>query len=145
MYKILQVILASLLLLQLYQLQWVIIHHLMLIMVNYGGRVIREIYLFIIMMVTLHSGLWLTLEEEVIKVNPQVLQDRQVHQVLGTSVADLMRRDTHSCLGSMPLPKAASQLHDKSTQRLFVLDEERRPVGVLTRGDVVRALASHKE
>ena len=71
--------------------------------------------------------------------------DRQVHQVLGTSVADLMQRDTHSCLGTMPLPKAASQLHDKSTQRLFVLDEARRPVGVLTRGDVVRALASHKD
>ena len=44
----------------------------------------------------------------------------------------------------MPLPKAASQLHDKSTQRLFVVDEQRRPVGVLTGGDVVRALASHR-
>ena len=69
--------------------------------------------------------------------------DRQVHQVLGTSVADLIRRDTHSCLAACS--PSCSQLHDKSTQRLFVLDEERRPVGVLTRGDVVRALASHKE
>jgi predicted transcriptional regulator len=33
-------------------------------------------------------------------------------------------------------------LHDRSTQRLFVLDAERRPLGVLTRGDVVRALAA---
>jgi predicted transcriptional regulator len=33
-------------------------------------------------------------------------------------------------------------LHDRSTQRLFVLDADRRPVGVLTRGDVVRALAA---
>jgi predicted transcriptional regulator len=33
-------------------------------------------------------------------------------------------------------------LHDKGTQRLIVVDAERRPVGVLTRGDVVRALAS---
>ena len=43
------------------------------------------------------------------------------------------------------LPKAASQLHDRSTQRLFVLDDQRAPIGVLTRGDVVRALASHRE
>ena len=33
-------------------------------------------------------------------------------------------------------------LHDKGTQRLIVVDEQRCPVGVLTRGDVVRALAS---
>jgi len=33
-------------------------------------------------------------------------------------------------------------LHESSTQRLFVLDGAKSPVGVLTRGDVVRALAS---
>ena len=43
---------------------------------------------------------------------------------------------------SLPLPKAASMLHEKGTQRLIVVDEKRCPVGVLTRGDVVRALAS---
>ena len=31
------------------------------------------------------------------------------------------------------------------TQRLFVLDGDGKPVGVITRGDVVRALASHQE
>jgi predicted transcriptional regulator len=68
--------------------------------------------------------------------------DRQVHQVLGSHVADVMSKATHACAASTPLPAAARQLHDRSTQRLFVLDEERRPVGVLTRGDVVRALAA---
>ena len=71
--------------------------------------------------------------------------DKQVHQVLGTTVGDLMRKDTHCCAASLPLPKAASQLHDRSTQKLFVLDDQRAPIGVLTRGDVVRALASHRE
>jgi predicted transcriptional regulator len=33
-------------------------------------------------------------------------------------------------------------LHEKGTQRLIVVDDQRRPIGVLTRGDVVRALAS---
>ena len=68
----------------------------------------------------------------------------QVHQVLGTTVADLMRKDSHSCQGSLPLPKAASQLHDRGTQRLFVVDDAGTPIGVLTRGDVVRALASQE-
>jgi predicted transcriptional regulator len=40
------------------------------------------------------------------------------------------------------LTTAAKQLHDNSTQRLFVLDDDSKVVGVLTRGDVVRALAA---
>jgi CBS domain-containing protein len=68
--------------------------------------------------------------------------DRQVHQVLGSSVGDVMGAHPHSCAADTNLPAAARQLHDRSTQRLFVLDDQRRPVGVLTRGDVVRALAA---
>ncbi|MFM7312361.1 MAG: HPP family protein, partial [Cyanobium sp.] len=68
--------------------------------------------------------------------------DKEVHQVLGSSVADVMRRPTHTCSGDLALPAAARQLHEGSTPRLFVVDEARRPVGVLTRGDVVRALAA---
>ena len=64
--------------------------------------------------------------------------DRQVHWCWATRWGDLMRRDSHSCV-QLPLPKAASMLHDKGTQRLIVVDEKRCPVGVLTRGDVVRA------
>ena len=71
--------------------------------------------------------------------------DKQVHQVLGTKVSDLMRKDSHSCDTALALPKAASQLHERGTQRLFVLDVNQCPVGVITRGDVVRALASHQD
>jgi CBS domain-containing protein len=39
------------------------------------------------------------------------------------------------------LPAAAKLLQDRRTQRLFVLDDAQTLVGVLTRGDVVRALA----
>jgi predicted transcriptional regulator len=65
-----------------------------------------------------------------------------VHQVLGSTVADVMGSQPHACEATTQLPAAAKLLHDRSTQRLFVLDAERRPVGVLTRGDVVRALAA---
>ena len=71
--------------------------------------------------------------------------DKQVHQVLGTTVRDLMRKDAHTCSQELGLPRAALLLHDRGTQRLFVLDGDGKPVGVITRGDVVRALASHQE
>ncbi len=91
------------------------------------------------------AGPYVMLLDSVIYLRNPLNWDKQVHQVLGTAVGDLMRKDTHCCAASLPLPKAASQLHDRSTQRLFVLDDQRAPIGVLTRGDVVRALASHRE
>ena len=87
-------------------------------------------------------GPYVMLLDSVIYLRNPLNWDRQVHQVLGNTVGDLMHRDSHSCESSLPLHKAASMLHDKGTQRLIVVDAERRPVGVLTRGDVVRALAS---
>tara|TARA_B100000073_G_scaffold273367_1_gene233192 strand:- start:56 stop:526 length:471 start_codon:yes stop_codon:yes gene_type:complete len=86
-------------------------------------------------------GPYVMLLDSVIYLRNPLNWDRQVHQVLGNSVGDLMHRDSHSCDVSLPLPKAASLLHENGTQRLIVVDAERRPVGVLTRGDVVRALA----
>ena len=87
-------------------------------------------------------GPYVMLLDSVIYLRNPLNWDRQVHQVLGNSVGDLMHRDSHSCDVSLPLPKAASMLHEKGTQRLIVVDAERHPVGMLTRGDVVRALAS---
>ena len=87
-------------------------------------------------------GPYVMLLDSVIYLRNPLNWDRQVHQVLGNSVGDLMHRDSHSCEVSLPLPKAASMLHEKGTQRLIVVDAQRHPVGVLTRGNVVRALAS---
>ena len=91
------------------------------------------------------AGPYVMLLDSVIYLRNPLNWDRQVHQVLGTSVNDLMRKDVHSCRGDLPLPKAASLLHERGTQRLFVVDAAKKPVGVVTRGDVVRALASHGE
>lgn len=88
------------------------------------------------------TGPYVMLLDAVIYLRNPLQWDRQVHQVLGSSVADVMSNNAHSCPAATALPEAARQLHDRSTQRLFVLDGERRPVGVLTRGDVVRALAA---
>ena len=91
------------------------------------------------------AGPYVMLLDSVIYLRNPLNWDKQVHQVLGTTVKDLMRKDTHTCSPELGLPRAASLLHDKGTQRLFVLDGDGKPVGVITRGDVVRALASHQE
>ena len=89
------------------------------------------------------AGPYVLLLDSVIYLRNPMNWDKQVHQVLGTSVNDLMRSETHSCKETLPLARAAAMLHDRSTQRIFVIDEQRKPVGVITRGDVVRALARH--
>jgi CBS domain-containing protein len=87
-------------------------------------------------------GPYVMLLDAVIYLRNPLSWDKEVHQVLGSTVGEVMGRHPHSCSGDLPLPAAARQLHEGGTQRLFVLDEQRRPVGVLTRGDVVRALAA---
>ncbi len=89
------------------------------------------------------AGPYVLLLDSVIYLRNPLNWDKQVHQVLGTSVNDLMRSETHSCKETLPLARAAAMLHNRSTQRIFVIDEQRKPVGVITRGDVVRALARH--
>jgi CBS domain-containing protein len=88
------------------------------------------------------AGPYVLLLDAVIYLRNPLHWDRQVHQVLGNTVADVMGPNPHTCSTDTRLPEAARLLHDRSTQRLFVLDGEHKPVGVLTRGDVVRALAT---
>jgi CBS domain-containing protein len=88
------------------------------------------------------TGPYVLLLDSVIYLKNPLQWDKEVHQVLGNTVADVMSRHPHTCSGDLALPKAAKLLQDRRTQRLFVLDGNDKPVGVLTRGDVVRALAA---
>ncbi|MBD2423013.1 CBS domain-containing protein [Cyanobium sp. FACHB-13342] len=87
-------------------------------------------------------GPYVMLLDAVIYLRNPLNWDKEVHQVLGSTVAEVMNTKVHTCSAGLPLPAAAGLLHERSTQRLFVLDDAKRPVGVLTRGDVVRALAA---
>ena len=87
------------------------------------------------------AGPYVMLLDAVIYLRNPLDWDRQVHQVLGSTVGELMGAHPHTCSAELSLPAAARLLQDRSTQRLFVLDGGKL-VGVLTRGDVVRALAA---
>ena len=88
------------------------------------------------------AGPYVMLLDAVIYLRNPLNWDKEVHQVLGSSVGEVMSKTPHSCSADLPLPAAARLLHERGTQRLFVLDGQKQPVGVLTRGDVVRALAA---
>lgn len=88
------------------------------------------------------AGPYVLLLDAVIYLRNPLSWNKEVHQVLGSTVGEVMNAKVHTCSAELPLPAAARQLHEGSTQRLFVVDEAKKPVGVLTRGDVVRALAA---
>jgi CBS domain-containing protein len=88
------------------------------------------------------AGPYVLLLDAVIYLRNPLNWNKEVHQVLGSTVGEVMNGKVHTCAADLPLPAAAKQLHEGSTQRLFVVDGERKPLGVLTRGDVVRALAA---
>jgi CBS domain-containing protein len=88
------------------------------------------------------AGPYVMLLDAVIYLRNPLNWDKEVHQVLGSTVGEVMSKGPHSCNADLGLPAAARLLHERSTQRLFVLDAQKQPVGVLTRGDVVRALAA---
>jgi CBS domain-containing protein len=88
------------------------------------------------------AGPYVLLLDAVIYLRNPLNWTKEVHQVLGSTVGEVMNAKVHTCSADLPLPAAARQLHEGGTQRLFVLDDARRPIGVLTRGDVVRALAA---
>ena len=88
------------------------------------------------------AGPYVMLLDAVIYLRNPLNWDKEVHQVLGSTVGEVMSKTPHSCSAELGLPAAAKLLHERSTQRLFVLDNARKPIGVLTRGDVVRALAA---
>ena len=87
-------------------------------------------------------GPYVMLLDAVIYLRNPLNWDKEVHQVLGSTVGEVMSQHPHSCPAATPLPQAARQLHEAKVQRLFVLDAAGQPIGVLTRGDVVRALAA---
>ena len=88
------------------------------------------------------AGPYVMLLDAVIYLRNPLQWDRQVHQVLGNLVGDVMGTHPHTCSQQTSLPAAARQLHENGIQRLFVLNEAGQLAGVLTRGDVVRALAA---
>ena len=118
-------------------------HHISGLPVVDGGKLVGELSEQQLMAreTGFEAGPYVMLLDSVIYLKNPLQWDKEVHQVLGNSVGELMAGHPHICKPDLALPAAAKLLQDRRTQRLFVVDAQQAVVGVLTRGDVVRALA----
>jgi CBS domain-containing protein len=57
------------------------------------------------------------------------------------TVADVMTRDVMTALAEWPLTRALGVMEEAGVNRLPVVDDEDRPVGILAREDVLHAIA----
>jgi CBS domain-containing protein len=53
-----------------------------------------------------------------------------------------MSTDLITIAPEQPMREAARLMHERSTQRLLVVDSNSKLVGIVTRGDIVRAMAA---
>lgn len=75
--------------------------------------------------------------------NPTRYQ-KDLHKALGQTAGEVMSRDPTTITADKPLSDAARVMHDRNIRRLLVLDSTGHLVGILTRGDIVRAMAAEQ-
>ncbi|AFY81459.1 CBS domain-containing protein [Oscillatoria acuminata] len=75
--------------------------------------------------------------------NPAKYQ-RDLHKALGQTVGEVMSTNPQTIRPEKSLREAAELMHEKGVHRLPVIDSEGKPIGILTRGDIVRAMATEE-
>jgi CBS domain-containing protein len=86
---------------------------------------------------------YITILDSVIYLENPARYDRELHKALGATVEEVMSKPPIvTTTPETPLQEAARVLHEKKLHRLPVLDLAGQLIGILTRGDIVRALAA---
>jgi CBS domain-containing protein len=68
--------------------------------------------------------------------------ERDLHKALGQSVGEVMSKSPLTISPNKPLKEAAKIMQEHKVHRLPVLDSEGQVIGILTRGDIIRAMAA---
>ncbi len=80
--------------------------------------------------------------DSVIYLQNPAKHEQDLHKVLGQTVGEVMTAHAISITPDATIPTAARILHEHKIHRLPVVDSEDRPIGIITQGDIVRAIAS---
>ncbi|AFZ54226.1 CBS domain-containing protein [Cyanobacterium aponinum UTEX 3222] len=67
--------------------------------------------------------------------------DKEIHKALGQTVADVMSDKPITISSTKTIKEAAQLLHQKQIRRLPVVDSDKKIIGILTQGDIIRAMA----
>ncbi|WP_013323531.1 CBS domain-containing protein [Gloeothece verrucosa] len=82
--------------------------------------------------------------DSVIYLQNPARYEKEIHKALGQTVGEVMSDKPISIKAYQPLREAAQLMHDKKIRRLPVIDEtEAKVIGIITRGDIIRAMASN--
>ncbi|MDB9373994.1 CBS domain-containing protein [Nodularia sphaerocarpa] len=68
--------------------------------------------------------------------------ERELHKVLGQTVGEVMSKNPITISPEKTVKEAAQLMQDHNIHRLPVIDSASQVVGILTRGDIVRAMAA---
>lgn len=83
--------------------------------------------------------------DSVIFLKNPATYERDLHKALGQTVGEVMSSDPLTISPEKPLRAAAQLMHERKIHRLPVLDSSGKVIGILTRGDIVRAMAAEQE
>ncbi|EDX78131.1 hypothetical protein MC7420_7869 [Coleofasciculus chthonoplastes PCC 7420] len=78
--------------------------------------------------------------DSVIYLENPARYEEELHKALGQTVGEVMTHAPVVVKPDQPLRKAAKLMQDKSLRRLAVTDNQGKVIGVLTAGDIVRAM-----
>jgi len=71
--------------------------------------------------------------------------EKDLRKAVGATVADVMTTDAPTCRDGDTLETVATVLHSRGSSRLAVIDDDGRLVGIVSRGDLVRAIVGDEE
>lgn len=84
---------------------------------------------------------YLVIFDSVIYLTNPIAHDRDLHKVLAQTVGEVMSHHPVTITENQTLAEAARILHDRHVHRLPVLNPQGQLVGILTQGDIIRAMA----
>jgi CBS domain-containing protein len=68
--------------------------------------------------------------------------ERELHKALGQTVGEVMSRNPITISPEKPLKEAAQIMHERNIHRLPVIDPQGQVIGLITTGDIIRAMAA---
>ncbi len=68
-----------------------------------------------------------------------------LRKAVGATVSDVMDTDAPTCREDDTLETVATALHERNASRMAVVDDDGRLVGIVSRGDLVRAIVGGED
>ena len=85
---------------------------------------------------------YITILDSVIYLKNPITFEQELHKAMGATVSEAMTSKVKTTSPNITLRDASRDLHENGVHRLPVLDGTGQLVGILTRGDIIRAMAA---